>query len=233
MKLSEPHMFNPQVADEQKFLGFLASVLSEAELMSLEFLEGFSVFETCPFPYERFLEPIKRRRFPRQEYYEIQVGIYECGLDSFESCPRALQMYVSSLYIYCNKAKLWGLYLESDFLYREIRREMIFGPSEFSNHFLRFLEWAYVYGPVDTGYDDYYFLLSWLMLSRLAGAGASPLSGQVLNYLHKKELTADDIEVLSTSEFKSTDWLALHQTIPLPDKSQSSIFEQVISGVHE
>jgi hypothetical protein len=224
-------MFEVQTIDEQVFLGFLASRISKTEFTVLESQGDFSTFSLTYFPFESFLAPLTQRKFPHADYYEFQTAILECGLDSFEQFSRALQMYVSSLYIYCNRAKSWMLCLESDFLYREIRREINCGQSEYSKQFLKFLEWTYIYCPVDVDYDDHYFLLTWLFLMRLASAEVNPRYRDVLNYLHQKRLGEVEIEVLSTSEFKSQSWLALHQTIPLVDDMHGVVYEQIILGV--
>ena len=223
-------IFNIRPEFEHDFLGFLKKSLVDDELNWLSSKGDFSIFSTHHFPLDQFLAPLHRGEFPREDHLEYLSAIFECGIEVFNNCSRPLQIYVTALYVQCEKAKGWSFELSSEFYFREIEREGQSGPSKYSDMFLLFLEWLHFYGTCDVGYDDYHLLLSWVLVARISGVEKFPNLNSAVEYLTGKCYTREDIELLSTSSIVWSDWLELSKKIPSAGARLDLEIERIIKG---
>jgi len=221
-------MFDAKITDESEILDFLGENLPEQELIGLAAEFGFVA--PNDYPFEKFLEPAQKKRFPRENLYDLEWAIYECGVERLALYSRPIQMYTSALYVYCNKIHQWGMCIESDFLYRVVKLELKNGVSPYSICFSKFIEWLHEFVDEDLGYQDFYLLLTWLLLSRLTSEAPANRMREVISYLLNKRLTGEDIDALSVSEYTRAHWLELHRAIPLADASLDADFEKIIAG---
>jgi hypothetical protein len=221
-------MFVIENVTESKVLSFFESALVPEELMAFAKEDGFNA--PNDFPFEKFLESAQKKLFPRDGQYELEWAIYECGLERLETYSKGIQIYTSALYVYCNKMHQWGICTESHFLFSVVELELKGGPSQYAEYFSKFIEWLHESVEADNGYNDYYLLVTWLLLARLTAQDSSDCFRSVLNYLLAKQLTGDEIDALNVSKYSRLNWLELHKSIPLTDSSLNVDFEQIISG---
>ncbi len=227
-------MFNSAQDDDRKVLEFFEQHLKPSDLKSLSELAGFE--EPNDFPVSCFLDPLKEKQYPSHDHGEFIWIMDEskCVLgkkefDSYEELPKALQFYLSSLYIFCNKIHC-GQYLDGDFYYLIIRSELTSEISPFSHYYLLFMEWLYEWVAGQEYYDDYYFLLTWLLLRRLRQDGQQEVFEEVMNALEKKRYSQQTIELLGVRAKGVEAWLALNHQIPGLHGYTPEDFDPLIRG---
>jgi hypothetical protein len=189
---------------------------------------GFSPPNT--FSVEELMQPLARERFPEENHYEYLWAIYECGLGLLERCSAAMRVYLASLYVYCNKRRIWGTTVECDYYHalihitRESRTD--FRPAEL----LAFIEWLNDHVPAAEGYDDYFCLLSWAFLRRLAGRTDDERFREVIAHLGAKRYSKERLAELAVSDRWPAAWLELNRLLPAAGAGIEKELEHLISG---
>jgi hypothetical protein len=182
------------------------------------------------FPVEELMQPLAVERFPEERHYEYLWAIYECGLDALQRCSAAMRVYLASLYVYCNKRRIWGATVECDYYYALIEtareRGTDFPPAEL----LAFIEWLNDRVPAAEGYDDYFCLLSWAFLRRLAGRTDDERFREVIAHLAAKRYSKERLGELTVSDRWPAAWLELNRLLPPGGARIDREFERLVSG---
>lgn len=212
-----------------RFLGALAEEIDPRELGQLAKEGGFSPPNL--FPIEAIARILKSRTFPTEDFYEYEWAIYESGLERLKEYSSWMQLYLASLYVYCNKRRQWGITIESDYFYLMIELALDERQrQEFLPLCLSFLEWLHDQVPADTGYDDYYCLLTWTLLRRLSGETDHPSFQRVVDLLLEKGYSTEELQALTVGDRGIEAWHELHERISCPEPLRRD-FEQIIWGM--
>nr|WP_315201375.1 hypothetical protein [uncultured Albidiferax sp.] len=156
-------------------------------------------------------------------------SIYEAAhFYNLLDCQPWVKAYFSSLFIYCERLEP-SLDVESDYLYLIVDE----GEKELCGKFAKFIEWLIEFVPKDDEYDDYYLLLTWLLLKRISGDADEEIYKNVVGVLLAKKYTSSQISYLSVCERGQEEWLALHKRIPLKYGIENKVFETIILGLSE
>ena len=177
-----------------------------------------------------FKHVLKRGEFPEEGFYEYQWAINECEFGRLQGYSVEMQIFLSSLYVYCNKRKLWGVTADSDYYYLAI--SLVVNNSlktPLALEYLSFLEWLQDTVEPDVGYEDYYCLLTWVFLRRLTETTNHPQFKEVMRLLLAKNLTQSEIECFTDSERGMDAWIELNEIIPCPVLLKESC-EQIVWG---
>ena len=192
--------------------------------------EAPGLSEPNTFSVGELVQPLRRERFPEDNHYEYLWAIYESGLEVVERCSAAMRVYLSSLYLYCNKRRAWGMTVECDYYYLLIeaakQADAGFQPAEI----LAFIEWLYEHVRADAGYDDYFCLLSWAFLRRVAGRTGDEHFRQVLAELASRRYSSDRLAELTVSDRWPAAWLELHRDLAPLGGAVDKEFERLICG---
>lgn len=221
-------MFATDTLDGVHFLDALSDNIVDGDLASLAGSGGFG--PPNAFEYERILSPLRERKFPDHDFYEYVWAIYECGYEAIAMLPRWARLYIASLYLYCNKLKQWSIDIESDYYYMILVGELEEGITDCSLWFLKFIEWLFECVSQDEGYEDYFLLLSWVLLRRLRGDANEQVYNSVMDVLLAKDLSGDDLRMLAVSDRGMSSWLEIHKRIPLRYRYSSDDYEKIICG---
>ena len=213
--------------------GFLAALAERIDDRELDRLGREGGFEPPNrFPVEAFARVLESRTFPTEDVYDYEWAIYESGLECLKEYSSWMQLYLAALYVYCNKRRQWGITVESDYYYFMIELALDERQrQEILPLCLSFVEWLHDQVVPDTGYDDYYCLLTWTLLCRLAGGADHPRFLAVVDYLlEEKGYSTEELQDLTVSDRGIEAWHELHQRIPCPEPLRSA-FEQIIWGI--
>lgn len=223
-------IFGSSSEQGSQFLQHLRDKIHVGEFHLLNEEGGF----TAPNDYlsvKSLEEVLNANEFPREEFYEYQWAIYGCELNRLREYSVWMQLFLASLYVYCNKRKQWGITVDSDFYYLAITLALQESQcDEISILYLSFLEWLQDHVESDVGYDDYYCLLTWALLRRLTGTTSHACFLNVVDLLIEKGYSASDIETLTESEYGIDAWNELHQRIYCPAQLKTQ-FDRIIQGV--
>lgn len=102
-------------SSDAEFLRNLSKRIMISDLDALSEEAGFHPPNS--FDFGRMREILAVRRFPVEEEIEYSWALYECGYSSWFSFNSAVQVFVSSVFVYCNARQPLGLRVESDFYY--------------------------------------------------------------------------------------------------------------------
>lgn len=224
-------MFDSLPTAEQSFLGFIRGRIEWAEFSKLSKEGGFD--DPNNFNIEQIIRPLKNGAFPRKNHYEYMWAIYECSVKRLQGYSKSMQIYIASLYIYCNKVQQWGMSVESDFYYLIVNAELSQLDLDEIRQLLIFLEWLHEYVRADHGYDDYFCLLSWTFLRRLIKLTNDKSFQMIATNLMSRNYTKSYLAELSVSEMTPDNWYELHQRIPFGDSTLFVDWKRVILGVGE
>ncbi len=202
--------FGADVGAEAAILDAIAARIHPSEFDLLREEGGFA--PPNDFPVDRVGQALRARQFPRADWYEYEWAIYECGFEALERCSVSMRAYLAFTYIYCNKRKQWGISIESDFFYALIQSSL--SDRWLADLSLRFIEWLNDCVTADEGYEDYYALLSWLLLRRIRGETADPVVAQVVEALLAKAYTSEQLSALTVSDRNAVSWLELYRRLP-------------------
>lgn len=212
-----------------RFLAALAEKIDPSEFGRLGGEGGFAPPNL--FPIEAVVRVLKSRTFPTEGFYDYEWAIYECGFERLKEYSSWMQLYLASLYVYCNKRRQWGTTIESDYFYLMIELALDDRQrQEFVPLCLSFIEWLHEQVVPDTGYDDYYCLLTWTFLRRLSGETDHPCFRAVVDRLLEKGYSTEELQVLTVSDRGIEAWDELHERIPCPEPLRND-FEQIIWGM--
>jgi hypothetical protein len=189
---------------------------------------GFSPPNT--FSVDELMQPLLRGRFPEDKHYEYLWAIYECGLELLERCSAAMRVYLSSLYVYCNKRRAWGMTVECDYYYALITTAKEPGTDFPPDEILAFIEWLIDHVEAGEGYDDYFCLLSWAFLRRIAGRTGDARFREVLAELVARGYSKERLAELTVSDRWPAPWLELHRSLGPADGAEKE-FERLICRV--
>lgn len=212
-----------------RFLEVLAEKIDPREFGQLSKEGGFVLPNL--FPIGAIVRVLESRTFPTEGFYEYEWAIYESGLERLKGYSSWMQLYLASLYVYCNKRQQWGIRIESDYLYLMI--ELVLGArrqQELLPLCLCFLEWLHDEVAPGVGYDDYYCLLTWALLRRLSGGTDHPCFQPVVDRLLKNAYSTEELQELTVSDRGIEAWHELHERIPCPEPLRND-FEQIIWGM--
>ena len=221
--------FDSRQTQGTEFVEVLGDKISLKEFDLLRAEAGFNAPNN--FPIGSIIHPLLSKQFPSEDPYEYEWAIYECGFDCLWNYSAWMRTYLASLYIYCNKRRQWGISIESDYYYLVIETALNQQPKEIVlvPAFLSFVEWLYDWVEADTGYDDYYCLLTWMLLRRLSGATDHKRFRKVIDLLLAKRYSRQELSMLTVSDRGIEAWFELHQRIPCPEALRTD-FERIIRG---
>lgn len=209
-------MFDSSRVTGSKFIEFIKKQIDMKEFSALSREAGFADPNT--FTVEQVVQPLIDEEFPQYDHYEYLWAIFESDLERLRRYSRWMKIYLSSLYIYCNKVKQWGMVVESDYFYLVVETELDDPDLDSARQFLTFLEWLYEYVEGDDGYDDFYCLLTWTLLRRLIGATDDELFLRVRKTLSDRIPLERHLSELTVSKRDVSSWFDLHQRIPLSEE---------------
>jgi hypothetical protein len=222
-------MFDVAPSAEKSFLEFIGSRLASAELSALSHETGFR--DPNDFNVERITQPLLDGEFPKTNHYEYLWALYECEFEGLRKYSNSMKMYLSAIYLYSNKIRQWGTRVESDFYYLVIEAELVRLNPDHVMQFLKFMEWLDVEVEADCGYDDYFFLLSWILLRRLIGLTKDKTFELVAKRLMEKDYARPYyLAELTVSERGASSWFELHQRIPLEISGSHIDYRKAILG---
>lgn len=219
-------LFNVSKETEPSFLIFLRQLIKDEEFGRLTAEAGFN--EPNEFDIDRLRQPLVRSNFPASDFYEYQWAIHECGLDQICSYSPAMQVYLASIYVYCNKRQQWGIRIESDYYYLGISAVLDSPMPELARQFSSFLEWLCECVPSDEGYDDFFALLAWIMLRRIVSPSDSDGILRVVEILLAKGYSDEQLSELTVSSHGMKKWSELHCRLKNGDSTLNSIIERII-----
>ncbi len=221
-------MFAKDITGGARFLDVLSSHICGDDFASLAGAGGISPPNN--FGLDRLLLPLKERRFPDANYFDYEWAIYECGYEIVAGLPRWPRLYLCALYLYCNRMQQWGTDIDSDYYYMVLVGELNDGVSDCVLQFASFLEWLWECVPQDDGFEDYFLLLSWVLLKRLQPDHNEAVYRNAMAALREKNLTREAIESLTVSARGRDAWLHIHKRIPLAYGFSSRDYEMIICG---
>lgn len=213
-----------------RFVDFLAREVDRREITRLAFEGGFGPPNN--FPVERLVEILDDQGFPKRDLKEFAWAISETDSKALAKYSLALQIFLLSLHLYCDKRKSGA---EIDAFYRSSKLLVDSEHSKLVSEFLRFLEWLHDEVPADPiyetcgeTYEDYELLLSWLLLRRFMGETDHRNFGGVLDHLLAKRYEPEYLDLYLEPGIEA--WDKLHQRIPCPEEYENA-FEEVIWGM--
>jgi hypothetical protein len=224
------NLFDSNSDDEAHFLKALHEQIDNDEFALLAKEGGF----TDPNKYisvDEFEQVLASHKFPNNNLYEYIWAIYESGYSRLKQYSTWMQLFLASLFVYSDKRKQWSTSISSDYHYLVLLLAIQNPDSEkIGTFYLSFLEWLESEIKPDIGFDNYYCLLSWLLMRRLTNTVDHPKFLAVLDILEKREYTTEQLETLTVSDRSIESWLKLHSQIPCPNELEER-FEQVIFGI--
>lgn len=206
---------------------------------------------------EAFLKPLTNKRFPEgradgdifavaaamenflasgvpeqnAEIVRYEWWIHEgIGLDTCSKVDGWVKIYISSLFNYCERLCPF-LDVGGDYYHLIVDAEVRNCSLDRVNLFLMFIEWLDACVEVSPEYENYYALLSWLLLRRLIGGTSEQQFNLVMNNLRSRQYTKEEINSLPYGEKGCNAWFELHQRIPLRYGATNEDFEAIILGV--
>jgi len=221
-------MFSTRSNAGAEFLEFLRSRIDLDEFRHLAKEGGFSPPNT--FTIEDIIGPILDARFPAADHYEFEWAIYECGLDNLRSYTKEMRIYLCAIYMYCNKVRQWGISIESEYHRMAVTSVLERSDPAYIKNFITYLEWLFENVEPDQGYEDYFCLLSWIILQRVAQDASSDLFDLVMSHLSSKNYSVQQLSELSVIEQWNADWLQLSETIPLNYGHSEVDYKRIICG---
>lgn len=187
---------------DRALLSSLASIVSESDIDALASEGGFQ--SPNSFDVSKIRAPLELLTFPQSEDYEYMWAIHECGPRALCSHPSALRLYLSALYVYCNKRMVWTLTVQGDYYYMFV--ETALALPRFRMVAADFLGWLGRSETCDAGYDRRFCLISEYLLRaaqcqcRIADGIAEQLLGesslQLQDELYVCQRTFDDWQLL-------------------------------------
>jgi hypothetical protein len=221
-------IFASKPSNGSNFLKVLSNNIADDELAVLEGVGGFGPPNN--FEFEKILALLREHRFPVRDFNEYVWAIYECGYEMIATLPAWPRLYVSSLYLYCDDMKLGSMEIESDYYYMNLVGELEEGVSDCSFQFLKFLEWHFK--NIRAGEENYFPLLSWLLLRRLRGDADEQVYDNVMQVLVANNYSSDLMRIFFTNSDRGMNsWLDIHKRIPLRYRYSSHDYERIICGV--
>lgn len=220
--------FDARPTQAADFLTILRRQISAEEFQRLRTEAGFS--PPNDFPIQRFVQILERSLFPTTDLMELQWALYECGIDRLREYTPWMKTYAAAVYVYCNKRRQWSVNIESEFYHMVIHTAL--DPSlcaKLAPPFLSFIEWLSDKVEPDVGYDDYYCLLSWLLLRRGLQRTDDDGFRSIVEALLARQYTTETISMLSVAENNLERWWQLHEQLPCPDRFRSD-FERIVLG---
>ena len=212
------------------FLQTLHKCIDKKEFSLLAKEGGF----TDPNNYitvDEFILVLASHEFPKNNFYEYEWAIYESGYSRIRNHSNWMQLFLASLFVYCEKRKHFGLEISSDYHYLVLLLALE-NPDvkKLGALYLSFLEWLQDHVQPDTGFDDYYCLLTWLLLRRITNTSDHPDFLTVLDILEKRNYSTEELQELTVSDRGIESWLDLHMQIPC-SKELEERFENIIFGL--
>lgn len=169
--------------------------------------------------------------FSQDEIASYQWSINESvGYAGLIQCSSWAKTYLAALYIYCSRLDP-SEDVESDYLYAIVEDALAGNCTECSDLFVNFIEWLYDHVPPSPDYDDYFTLLTWLLLRRLRGGTTEVQFNTVKNKLLSRKYTPTQISTLTVCKRDAAAWFELHKRIPLRYGASNEDFETIILGV--
>lgn len=221
-------LFQSNSLIESEFLNFLRIKIDDEEFRLLQSEAGFNA------PNEFDVENIKRcvvlGEFPNDDFYEYLWAIYECGWENLRRYSPWMRACIASFYIYCNKRRQGPVEVESDYFLLAIEAALETQKPELPARFLDFIEWLHDSVPAAEGYDDYFALLSWGLLQRMAQTRKEDVLRAVLDVLLNKGYSTERLTELTVSDRGIESWLDLHRRLPSAGASIDKDFERIIAG---
>ena len=180
---------------------------------------------------DEFRLVLASHEFPENNFYEYEWAIYESGYSRIRNHSTWMQLFLASLFVYCEKRKHFGLEISSDYHYLVLLLALE-NPDEINigSLYLSFLEWLYVHVKPDYDFDDYYCLLTWLLLRRITNTTDHPDFLTVLDILEKRNYSTEELQELTVSDRGIESWLELHMQTPC-SKELEERFENIIFGL--
>lgn len=172
--------------------------------------------------------------FEQNEIASIQWSIAESArIDQLIRSPFWVRIYLSSLFIFCDKLEvpLYGEGVVGEYYFLIVESALCLSDPKITILLSRFLEWLHAHVPNDGEHDNdnYFSLLSWLLLRRLAGGTEKQIFNDVKKELLSRKSTINNISFPSMMGGEST-WLKLHQAIPLRYGATKNEFDLIING---
>lgn len=172
------------------------------------------------------------RRFPEDDATEFGWAIYECGLDRLEKMDPWGLLLLASICLYSQKKAAWGESLDGHLFYLLAKKVFEVEDVDFRNAVILFLEWLNDCVLANEYYDDYYLLLSWLMLKWELCEEADARFETIVDTLKHRKLTKEDINLNNDSPtVRSDQWLALTEKIPRVAAIDRDSIRDIVCGI--
>ena len=220
--------FNSSAAVGSEFLALLRNRISVEEVQALRGEPEWGPPNELDF--DSIVAPLHNAEFPSAGFYEIEWAIYECGWDSLRLYSAPLRIYLACLYVYCNKRRQWSIVVDSDYFYLAIEAVMGLEQPVSSQQFAGFVEWMSDHVTPDAGYENYYELLSWALMQRVAPTANADTLRAVLGVLLAKDYDPGRLAESTVSDRGVAAWLALHHRVPSAGAAIDEQFERIILG---
>jgi hypothetical protein len=218
-----------KVDDGARFLREVEESIDRNDLMTFSNEFGFKGPKNLPF--ERIVEVLDEHRFPSSDRFKYGWTIYECGAKTIATYSEWVRLFVSSIYLYTYKVEPFDGKYDGEFLFLLLEGAMHDDRSKFARLLLLFLEWMYDHVPSGAEYDDYYLLLTWVLLKIQLREAADPAFPSVVSILKNKNYSWDDIRLNTGGlDAQPEDWFALLERLPdVPDADQD-VLVRIICG---
>lgn len=228
--MNDRFSFRSPPAMQSRLLAFLRDRIDAEEFRALSREAGF--LSPNEFDFESIGRPLQAMEFPAAGWYEIEWAIYECGWENLLRYSVDMKAYLASLYVYCNKRKQWSIVIDSDYFYLAIEAALESKHPGSAQNFAGFIEWLNDHVVPDQGYENYYELLSWALLQRIAQTDGVAAMQAVLTVLRAKNYNAERLSELTVSDRSMVAWLELHRRVPSAGAALDEQFERIILGDH-
>ncbi|KAB8198576.1 hypothetical protein FKV24_001385 [Lysobacter maris] len=212
---------------DAKLLAFIRSRLDVEEFALLAQEGGFT--DPSDLPVETVMLPLERGEFPQSGHYDIEFAIYECWIDRFDSYSPWMRLYLAVLYLYCHDVTQGGICVESEYCLMAVSAAAD-GGQDAIRLLSDYLLWSRHGVPAGEGYDDYFCLLSWVMLQRSAGLTDTDTFSDVMAVLAGKEYDPGELEGFSAAEGWQDRWMRLSDSLASGEGFDSSDYRRIIMG---
>jgi hypothetical protein len=209
------------------FLRKLKKYIQEETLASFSREDGFN--DPNNFLFLRIESILKKNIFPDKDFGEYAWAIEECGIERIAAQDPWVRLFACSIQLFARKIVPGGIVPESEFLYLMAEGAVQNSESEYLSLILLFLEWLHEHVESVEEYEDYYLLLCWLLVKWLKKETKDENFSQVIKTLRGKNLSKEEIEILSGSSVMCDRWLTVTESIPDMDGVDRAIVWDLIS----
>lgn len=219
------------VADSEAPSKLLREIAMHMTPMDFELLRSEVVFEYAHVAaVESMLRPLETFQLPKTDLASYKNAISELvHLRDQTGYSVWMRSYLATLYIY-GEAMEHTIADESDYYRMLVEFVLVDKLTSLGNYFLAFIEWLFDNTDWQFRNQDYWLLLSWLIMRGELGGAPANKYANVFILLSQRKYSPDEISRLTVCEYDSKEWRRLQMKMKLPSGYSQQDFDEIIVG---